>query len=371
MFSSMKVPALVTISTLLAACGGSSSSGNTTLENQVGSLPQTILEPTANPQSAEKIHLGKMLFWDPILSGNQDVACVTCHHPDNGYAEHIDLSLGVGGQGLSTERRFGAQVPRNAPTIINTAFNGIDHNLAYDPTDTVMFWDNRMDSLEAQAIGPILSGIEMRGDQIAEADIVNVVIGRLQAIPEYLQLFTDAFGDNAITEERLGQAIASFERSIISVNSRFDRYARGDNNAMSQEEVRGLNEFLNAGCDGCHSGPMFSDFELHQLPVRHNNKLDEPDNGVNGRFRTPTLRNVALTAPYMHNGTIPDLEGAIRFYHNIDNPSDDPELRAVSLSDNNSTINAIATFLRALTDESFDREIPASVPSGLNPGGDI
>lgn len=362
---------LVSFTVLLTACGGSSSSTSVAPEDRVGSLPLNILEPADNPSNPAKVALGKLLFWDPIMSGSKDVACVTCHHPDNGYAEHIDLSVGVGGQGLSNGRKFGTQVKRNAPTIINTAFNGIDSNLFYDPSNTVMFWDNRSHSLEDQALGPIRSEEEMRGVDIPEDQIVTIVATRLQAIQEYQDLFTSAFGDNTINGDRIAKAIASFERSLSAMNSPFDRYARGDKNAMSREEVRGMNAFMEAGCQACHSGPMFSDFKLHQLPVAHNNKLSEQDTGVNGKFRTGSLRNIALTAPYMHNGTRPDLESAVRFYHGIGNPSNDPELSALDLNNEQANIDAIVAFLRALTDDSFDKTIPASVPSGLNPGGDI
>ncbi|MDA9557444.1 cytochrome C peroxidase [Vibrio sp.] len=344
-------------------------------DERVGSLPTTIIEPANNEVNAQKIELGRMLFWDPVLSGNQDVACVSCHHPDNAYAENIDLSIGVGGQGLSTSRSGGTLVKRNAPTIINTAFNGIDSMGVYDPLNTALFWDNRASSLEEQALGPIKSEEEMKGTLYSEDEILDVVSTRLRNIDEYVSMFDAAFGDTTIDEERIAMALAAFQRTLISNNSAFDRYARGDDSALTQQQVRGLNAFIDSGCSACHSGPMFSDFELHQLPVDSNSKLVAEgiiDQGVDGQFRTPSLRNVALTAPYMHNGTVNTLSEAIAFYDDIDNPGGDPHLSSLEFDDaDDETIAAIEAFLHSLTDDGFDKTIPETVLSGLTPGGDI
>lgn len=360
---------LLIISIFLTACG-SPQAENVDVENRIGSLPKEVKYPQDNPNSIEKTELGRMLFWDPILSGNEDVACVTCHHPNAGYADSLDVSIGVGGQGLAQDRKFGVFALRNAPTILNTAFNGITSQGEYDPLNTSMFWDNRGVSLEDQAIGPIHSKEEMRGENFTEAEILNVVITRLENNAEYVDLFTQAFGDGTIDGPRIAKAIATFERSIINNNTRFDQYARGDTNALTKKEVRGLNLFIENGCTNCHSGPMFSDFKLHQLPVPINSK-QKGDRGVDGKFRTPTLRNLAFTAPYMHNGTKSSLKDAIKFYHGISNPSSDPELGGVNIPGNDETIEAVEAFLLTLSDKNFDKTIPERVPSGLNPGGDI
>lgn len=354
---------------LLSACGGSTAK-NIPQEERIGSLPLTVQHPADNPTSAEKEELGRMLFWDPILSGDQGVACVTCHHPDAGYADNLDVSIGVGGQGLAADRKFGVFAMRNAPTILNTAFNGINAAGQYDPSNTSMFWDNRGTSLEDQAIGPIHSQEEMRGENYTDAEILSVVIQRLENNATYVDLFNQAFGSNTINEERIAKAIASFERTIVNNNTPFDRYSRGDTGALNQQEIRGLNLFIDSGCTNCHNGPMLSDFELHQLPVAINAK-QASDRGVDGKFRTPTLRNLAFTAPYMHNGTKGDLKSAISFYHNISNPSNDPDLSGVNLGDGEDVIDAIEAFLLTLSDNNFDHTVPTSVPSGLNPGGDI
>lgn len=360
---------VLALSVLLVACG-SPKANNVDTDKRVGSLPNEVKYPSDNPNSSEKTELGRMLFWDPILSGNKDVACVTCHHPDAGYADDLDVSIGVGGQGLAAQRQFGVFALRNAPTILNTAFNGINSLNEYDPLNTSMFWDNRGVSLEDQALGPIHSEEEMRGKDYTEAEILGVVITRLENNAEYVDLFTQAFGDGTIDGPRIAKAIATFERSIINNNTRFDQYARGDTQALTKQEVRGLNLFVEHGCVNCHNGPMFSDFKLHRLPVPVNNK-QKNDMGVDKKFRTPTLRNLAFTAPYMHNGTKSDLKSAISFYHGISNPSNDPDLNGVNIPGNDDTIEALEAFLLTLSDSNFDKVIPQSVPSGLNPGGDI
>ncbi len=370
----MKIIFLLAMTLILSACGGSTSE-NLEEDERIGSLPEFVLDPADNPTTLEKVTLGRLLFWDPILSGNRDIACASCHHPDNAYAEKIDLSLGVGGIGLSESRQNGELIKRNAPTIINTAYNGIDEDTSYDPANTTMFWDNRANSLEEQALAVLLSDVEMRGENFAEDEIIDELSNRLSQIDEYLVLFESAFGDETINGERIVQAIAAFERSIVAFNSRFDQYARGDNSALTQQEIRGLNAFIDSGCNGCHSGRMFSDFELHQLPVDDNEKLMAAgitDDGIEGKFRTPTLRNVALTPPYMHNGTVSTLGEAIEFYDDIANPSNDPDLSELDFDDvDEEAIAAIEAFLESLTDEGFDSTIPENVPSGLNPGGDI
>ena len=343
---------------------------NLTVSNKFGSLPRSVKEPYNNLASLEKVELGRLLFWDPILSGNKDVACVTCHHPNHGYAEQLDLSLGVGAKGLSENRKGGVLVLRNAPTVLNTAFNGIDAHGFYDPLNTFMFWDNRMKSLEQQALGPIHSAEEMRGEAYLREDVIDSVTARLRKIPEYVNRFKIVFGDELINGDRMAKAIAAFERSLIANNSRFDQYARGDENALSVIEVRGMNEFIKAKCNVCHSGPMFSDFELHNLSVPHNSKLQLPDLGVGGKFRTPTLRNLSFTGPYMHNGVFSTLEETVKFYNEVDK-SKDEKLSQLNFNNNEDNVKAIVAFIKSLNDPNFDKTIPETVPSGLPPGGNI
>lgn len=351
-------------------------------------LPRDIATPPDNPQTPEKVELGRLLFWDPILSGNQQVACATCHHPDFGYAEDLALSIGVDGAGLGSDRRFASPDPipfvkRNSQTVLNTAFNGIDLEGGYDPATAPMFWDDRARGLEAQSLLPILTFEEMRGHAYPEEDAVDTVVARLQAIGEYRTLFAEAFeSENAVSAENLGKALAAFQRSLVANNSPYDRYMRGETNAMTRLQIQGMRRFEQVGCINCHNGPMFSDYELHVLGIRDNRLLAESDSGAVEQpyaFRTPSLRNLAYTAPYMHNGLFRTLEDVIEFYDdvgdrdernvNLDRGQIDPLTR--TLDDPDDHERELIAFLDALNDDDFDRKIPDRVPSGLDPGGEI
>ncbi|HET6745420.1 MAG TPA: cytochrome-c peroxidase, partial [Candidatus Limnocylindria bacterium] len=348
-------------------------------------LPQEVRDPATNPSDPRKVELGRLLFWDPILSGRKDVACATCHHPAFGYAENLDLSIGVNGLGLGSTRRFAASntipfVKRNSQSILNVAFNGIDQSGRYDPANAPMFWDLRVSGLEAQALEPIESFEEMRGDAYGEAEALEAVTARLAGIAEYRTLFSRAFGGRqAVTAENVGKALAAFQRTLNANNSPFDRYMRGDLTAMTPDQVRGMEQFDRAGCANCHSGPMFSDFKPHVLGVPDNARLTGSDAGIAGSyaFRTPSLRNLRYTAPYMHSGTFQTLQDVLGFYRagrrrpqnpNVRRDQLDPLLGQVNVGRGNFDIIA---FLNALNDEGFDKRIPSRVPSGLTPGGNI
>jgi len=361
-----------------------------------------------NNEEVSVVDLGRLLFWDPILSGEQDVACATCHHPDFGYADGRDLPIGVGGSGLGPARRDAINddiglVGRNSPTVLNTAFNGMNENGNFNPANAPMFWDNRATSLETQALMPVTNFEEMRGHAFGEAVAVDSIVNRLRANAEYNTLFANAFGNNnAINSINIAAAIAAFERTIVATNSPFDEFRAGNQNAMTQDQIRGMNRFNQIGCDDCHSGPMFSDFQLHVLGVPDNDQLDESDSGADGTyaFRTPTLRNLGMTGPYFHNGVGGSLQETIRFYDtarafangngggngggpggggnngglnvnpNVNRNDIDDDIRNLD-NLNNNDIQEIIAFLEALNDPDFDRTIPATVPSGLNPGGRI
>jgi cytochrome c peroxidase len=358
-------------------------------QGTLGALPRDVRAPADNPTTTEKVELGRLLFWDPILSGTKDVACATCHHPDFGYAEDRDISIGVHGVGLGAGRRFDTAgrmfVKRNSQTVLNTAFNGIDASGGYNPAGAPMFWDLRVSSLEAQALEPLKALEEMRGDAYPEAQALDAVVSRLQSIPEYRTRFTRAFGGTSpVSASNLGKALAAFERTLVAANSPFDRYMRGDSSAMTPLQVRGMQRFQRIGCANCHLGPMFSDFKVHTLGVPDNARLAGADTGVDGRyrFRTASLRNLVYTAPYMHSGTLATLDDVIEFYDDVNggrrrgrtrNPNVasadlDPLLRRLNV---NGGRRDLVAFLEALSDDTFDRTVPTRVPSGLPAGGRI
>ncbi|GAA4365024.1 cytochrome c peroxidase [Hymenobacter saemangeumensis] len=346
-------------------------------------LPLSVPAPADNPSTLAKVALGRVLFWDPVLSGGKDVSCASCHHPAAGYADGLDLAVGVNGQGTGAARRFRSPNsipfgPRNTPSVLNTAFNGMMADGSSQPSAAPMFWDNRALSLESQALGPLANFSEMRGHQYSEALALDSLVARLRGIAEYQRLFSAAFGGSTpITAGNLAKALACFERTLVSTDTPFDRYLRGDKTALSDEQVRGLNAFVQSGCNKCHSGPMLSDYQLHVLGVVDNEKNQVSDSGPNGSyaFRTPSLRNLAFTAPYMHSGKLPDLQAVLRFYDPGPgprpplNPNVAPNQRDPLLNVRVTDPQAIIAFLGALSSSSFDQTIPARVPSGLRVGG--
>jgi len=356
----------------------------TPAQSDLLALPASAAAPVDNSQTDAKINLGRQLFWDPILSGNKDVACASCHHPAEGYCDNLDLSIGVNGVGLGANRHFGPGssflfAKRNSPTILNAAFNGMDENGNYDPSTAPMFLDNRKQSLEMQSLEPIKSLEEMRGTAFTAQTALDSVVARLKGIPEYAELFKSAFPDDeGITAGNIAKAIAAFERTLLSVNSPYDRYARGEISAMSQSQIQGLNAFIRTGCAKCHSGPMFSDYELHVMSVPDNSQIATDAGSANTyAFRTMSLRNLSLTAPYMHNGVFKTLDQVIQFYDRVGGGNSqnahvqrnalDPKLRGINDHDK----ELIIGFLKALEDNAFDRTIPDHVPSNLRPGGNL
>ncbi|MEZ5040047.1 MAG: cytochrome c peroxidase [Saprospiraceae bacterium] len=355
--------------------------------SKVFALPLTAKAPKNNPTTPEKVALGKLLYFDPILSGNKEVACATCHHPSNGFAESLDISIGVNGTGFGHKRAFKQPndipfVKRNAHTILNTAFNGINTRNEYDPEKAPMFWDLRVESLEQQALEPIKAFEEMRGHAYPVEEALDRVVERLKAIPAYQELFSKAFEEeDPINEVNLGKAIAAYERTLLSNNSRFDQYMRGDQSALSISELEGLKVFIKTGCAKCHNGPMFSDFKMHVLGAPENEKLPAPDSSLHGdfAFRTPSLRNLRFTFPYMHNGSLNSLQRVLEFYEDISGGKErnervpktqfDPLIKELKVEFKE--IPRIINFLLALNDDQFDKDVPEQVPSGLEVGGKI
>jgi parallel beta-helix repeat protein len=311
--------------------------------------------------STELVELGRLLFFDPVLSGENDISCAHCHHPDLGLADGRPTGMGFGGQGVGPKRMGGVVLGRNTPTVWNAAYN---HR---------QFWDGRAADLNEQARGPITHPDEMGQDP-------DELPEELRAIPEYVTRFAAVFGDEGIDLAKVTRAIATFERTLTSTNSAYDRYARGDREALTDAQRRGLASFrsLRGRCFECHNLPTFAnkDFKVIGVPPRAGEAPDLGRGKVAGAeydhaFKVPTLRNVALTAPYMHNGIFETLEEVIDFYaegggrgRDFDLPQIDDKIRRFVLSPEERA--DLVAFLHALTDESALPEVPNSVPSGLS-----
>ena len=367
---------------------------NPLAQPRLAALPRDLPAPPDNPTTPARVALGRLLFWDPILAGNKDVACATCHHPDFGYSDGRDRSIGANGVGLGSTRAFAEgqasrPVKRNSQTILNVAFNGLAVETSAIASAAPMFWDLRVRSLEAQALEPIKAADEMRGNAYGENGAVAAVVARLAAIPEYRTLFARAFGGSKpVSDVNLGRALAAFQRTLVAANSPFDRYMRGDTTAMTAEQMRGMQQFQSIGCVNCHSGPMLSDFAPRVLGVPDNARVPESDSGIEKSyaFRTPSLRNLSATAPYMHNGVFPTLGDVVNFYVRISRgrrgrggngggglnaqvsrDQIDPLARALDMRGRGQ--RDLIAFLEALDDPTFDKTIVDRVPSGLPVGG--
>ena len=317
-------------------------------------LPENALYPISNPYNETKERLGESLFWDPILSGDQNTSCASCHHPDFGWADGRQFSIGSDGIGLGPSR-YGFEVtPIHSPTIMNVAFTGLNNNdIANSFVSGGYFWDLRARTLEEQALGPIKNPIEMLGSNISEHEIMSTIVNRLQAIPEYVELFEQAFPvNNAINSENLVKALATFQRKIITSNTRFDQFMAGNQAIFNLQEIAGLNKFIDSGCARCHSGPMLSDNRIHPGEAVIEGVV----------VRTPSLRNISATAPYMHDGSSARLVDAIAIYENRDD---------IEVNINDDDFADIEAFLRTLDSTNVYQNIPEMVPSGLTVGGDI
>ncbi len=317
-------------------------------------LPTRSLYPADNPYNKNKELLGELLYWDPILSGDQNVSCASCHHPEFGWADGRPLSIGSDGIGLGPSR-FGTEItPLHTPSIMNVAFTGINNNVNLEEfVSGGYFWDLRVETLEDQALGPLKNPVEMLGYSFSQQEIMTEIITRLQAIPQYVELFQNSFPEESpINGKNIAKAIATFERKIISPNTRFDSFLLGELEALSQQEVIGLNKFIDGGCSRCHSGSMLSDNLIHANQAIIGNTV----------VRTPSLRNISYTAPYMHDGSRESLLDAIAAY-------EDRGDIEVNIDDDD--FNDLEAFLKTLNTDVFYSGKPNSVPSGLPVGGNI
>lgn len=317
----------------------------------IGSLKEVTF-PKNNPFSEAKSTLGKTLFFDPRLSVSGQIACASCHNPELAWTDNSTRSFGH-------DRQTGA---RNAMTILNS---GYAHEL---------FWDGRASSLEDQARFPIADAVEMN-------EKLNIAVDKIAEIKGYKPLFKDAFGDEAVNLERIQQAIATFERTINSYKTRFDKFVEGDSTKLTNKEVLGLHLFrTKARCINCHNSPYFSDNQYHNDGQTLFGTKNEDFGRYNvtknkddiGKFRTPTLREVSRTGPWMHHGHFPSLLDVVELY-NLGNPTPiqkkylgterdslipktSPILQKLNL--NKEEINALLAFLETLSSSRGRTLIP-------------
>jgi cytochrome c peroxidase len=299
-------------------------------------MPSSAAAPADNPTTKERVELGKQLFFDPRLSGDNTVSCATCHLPDKAFADGLPKAKGAGGKPLL----------RNTPSLINVGF--YPH----------YFWDGRAKSLEEQALFPLQSGEEMN-QNLDELEI------ELSAIPGYVTQFRSVFGTPPIRSS-IAKALAAFERTLISSNSPFDRHLAGDGKALSEEAKRGWELFRgDADCIRCHTGPTFSDGNFYRLGTTFTDKgrgAITDDKRAFFAFRTPGLRDVARTAPYFHDGSMATLTQVVEFYYRgVPTGSADGLPLDVTplLGQSYSEIAAIVAFLESLTGEQPQVSRPA------------
>ncbi len=279
-------------------------------------LPALPSIPADNPLTSEKVKLGKMLYYDPRLSRSKIISCNTCHNLSLGGDDNVKTSLGHGW-------KTGG---RNAPTTLNAGFL------------RVQFWDGRAPTLEEQAKGPIQAHVEMNATP-------QLVVRRLKAIPEYVELFKKAFpGDpDPVNFNNVVKAIAAFERTLTTPNSPFQRYLLGDNTALTKKQKEGMKLFVKYGCTACHNGPVLSDGQFHKF--KWNDDLGRYRVTKNPadkyKFRTAQLLNVGVTAPYFHDGSVNSLEEAVKIM----------AAKELGKKLTNSEVRKIADFLRSMTGE--------------------
>lgn len=324
--------------TLLAA---SAAMGQAPPKPPLGLAP--VQWPKDNPYSAEKVELGKLLYFDKRLSGDNTVSCASCHSPRFAYTDGGAVSTGIKGQ------RGGV----SAPTVINRAYS------------LAQFWDGRAGTLEEQAKGPIQNPIEM-------GETHENVVKKLNGIQGYRKMFGKVFGSEEITIDNVAKAIATFERTVLSGNSAFDKYSAGNKKAMTAAQVRGMDVYFNkAKCDQCHEGINFTSNGYHNLGV--GSTKSTPDVGRYavtkqdkdwGAFKTPTLRDVARTAPYMHDGSLKTLEEVVDYYDKGGQPNRNLDEKIVKLNLTAEQKKDLVEFMKALNGENCWQTItePKSFP---------
>ncbi len=329
---------------LLAAVAAQASTG---MEVRAGDpslqrwlLPDEPPHPADNEPTAERIELGKMLFFDPRLSRHGNMSCATCHNPMFGWSDGLPTARGHEGMLLK----------RASPTVINTAYNSIQ------------MWDGRKKDLEDQAIGPMEAPVEMNTD-------FDHLFAFLNSNEGYKAAFAAAYPGKPIDKETIAKAIASYERTVISNDSPFDRWVRGDESAMTEQQVRGFRIFVDpekGNCEICHSAPNFTDNGFHNIglasvdggkgdPGRFAHK---PIRILKGAFKTPTLRDITLTAPYFHDGSAKTLMDVVEHYVKGGEVKENlsPNIRPLKLTQQEK--EDLVAFMEALTSEHEPVTLP-------------
>jgi len=298
-------------------------------------LPREVSAPADNPTTPAKVELGKQLFFDPRLSGANSLSCASCHLPERAFGDGIQWNKG----------HNGATLTRNTQSLLNVGFY------------STYFWDGRAASLEEQALGPIVSPVEMNQD-------LDELERELREVPGYVEQFRRVF-DGEPTRTNIAKALAAFERTLVTGPSPFDRYLAGDAAALSADARRGLELFQGtARCIECHHGPNLSDGKLHRIDLSAEDlgRATVTDRAEDRyKFRTPSLRNIADTGPYSHDGTYKSVEDVVLFYYRgapqsaTDGPAvEAPDLRGESFSD----VAFLVAFLESLSGEPPKVERP-------------
>jgi len=287
-----------------------------------------LVWPKDNPYTPAKAELGRLLYFDKRISADGSLSCASCHHPSKGFTDQSAVSTGIKGQkgGVS------------APTVINRAYG------------MLQFWDGRAASLEAQAVGPMANPIEMGSQHPA-------VVSTLKNIPGYRTRFKAVFGTEEFTLDHVAMAIATFERTVLSGNAPYDKYKLGNKTAMNASQIRGMDVFFNkAKCDQCHEGASFTLSAFHNLGVGQDKADPHPGRfAVSkkaedfGAFKTPTLREIEHTFPYMHDGSLKTLEEVVDYYDKggIPNKNLDERIKKLNLTAQDKT--DLVAFMKALS----------------------
>ncbi len=306
--------------------------------------------------SPQQIDLGRYLFFDPILSVDQTISCASCHDPNKGFSDGLAVSRGIDGHKLK----------RAAPSLYNVGYL------------KKLFWDGRASTLEEQMLEPLFSKVEM-------GNTPENLLSTVNEVDNYKKLFAEAFPNKPMDEpillKEITKTIAAFQSTLVSLNSKYDQYAHGYDQALNKNEIEGLNIFRSfvARCAECHTPPLFTNQQFavigtpepEGLPLDPGAEIPFDDKSLRGAFKVPSLRNIALSAPYMHSGRFKTLRETVQFYtdgrgHAV--PEDENLLIHWHIWEPNLTdyeMDRLVDFLKTLTDESFKPEIPEVLPSGL------